>query len=154
MPIPFLNLARQHAEVEAEVIHVLTRVMSKGVYILGPEVEAFEEEWARFCDARAAAAVGNGTDALVLALVASGAVRKGHADEVITSPLTAAYTALAIMNAGGVPVFADIDAETYTLDPQAVEAAMTPGRAPSCLFISTVRWRTCPPFAILQRATI
>jgi len=100
--------------------------MSRGVYILGPEVEAFEDEWARFCDARSAAAVGNGTDALVLALVASGAVRKGHADEVITSPLTAAYTALAIMNAGGVPVFADIDAETYTLDPQAVEAVITP----------------------------
>ncbi len=126
MPIPFLNLARQHAEVETEITDVLTRVMSRGVYILGPEVEAFENEWARFCDARAAAAVGNGTDALVLALIASGAVRKGHTDEVITSPLTAAYTALAIMNAGGVPIFADIDAETYTLDPQAVEAVITP----------------------------
>lgn len=125
MPIPFLDLARQHKEIEIELAAALSGVMNRGNFILGPEVSAFEEEWASYCDAHAAAAVGSGTDALALALVASGAVRKGLGDEVITSTLTAAYTALAIMNAGGVPVFADIDPRTYTLAPAAIEAAIT-----------------------------
>jgi len=100
--------------------------MAGGVFILGREVEAFEEEWARYCGVRGAAGVNSGTDALTLALIASGSVRRGRRDEVITSPLTAAYTSLAILNAGGVPVFADLDPRTYTLDPSAVERAITP----------------------------
>ena len=126
MLIPFLDLTRQHREVEAEVTAAVTRTVQSGMYILGPEVDAFENEWAGFCGARGAAAVGSGTDALTLALIASGAVRKGRRDEVITSPLTAAYTALAITNAGGVPVFADIDPQTLTLDARSVEEAITP----------------------------
>src|SRR5205085_9282066 len=86
----------------------------------------FEAEWARYCAAPAAAGVASGTDALALALVATGAVRKGRGDEIITNPLTAGYTALAILNAGGVPVFADIDPHTYTLDPASVEKLLTP----------------------------
>lgn len=125
MPIPFLDLTRQHREVEAEISRAVERVMASGAYILAREVEAFETEWASFCDVRACAAVGNGTDALALALKASGAVREGRQDEVITTPLTAAYTALAILNAGAVPVFADINPHIYTLDAQAVEAAIT-----------------------------
>lgn len=125
MRIPFLDLRRQQLEIEAETTEALARVLRNGVFILGPEVEAFEDEWARFCNVRAAAAVGSGTSALTLSLIASGCVRKGHADEVITSPLTAGYTALAITNAGGVPVFADIDPHTYTLDPVSVEALIT-----------------------------
>jgi dTDP-3-amino-3,4,6-trideoxy-alpha-D-glucose transaminase len=124
--VSFLDLKRAHREVEAEISESLARVFSRGVFILGPEVAAFETEWAHFCRARAAAATGNGTDALTLALIASGAVRQGRGDEVITAPLTAAYTALAILRAGGVPVFADIDPQTYTLDPSAVAAAITP----------------------------
>ena len=124
--IPFLELARQYREVEAETVAALGDALGRGTYILGREVEAFEEEWAHFCGVRSAAAVACGTDALALALIASDAVRKGRMDEVITSPLTAAYTALAIMNAGGVPVFADIDPHTYLLDPQALERAITP----------------------------
>jgi dTDP-4-amino-4,6-dideoxygalactose transaminase len=89
-------------------------------------VAAFETEWAAYCNATAAAGVANGTDALALALIASGAVRKGRGDEVITNPLTAGYTALAILNAGGVPVFADIDPQTYTLAPASVEKLLTP----------------------------
>ena len=104
----------------------LRRVVGGGVYVLGREVEAFEEEWARDCGARGAAGVGSGTDALSLALIASEAVRPGRGDEVITSPLTAAYTALAIVKAGGVPVFADIDPDAYTLDPEAIRRAVTP----------------------------
>jgi dTDP-4-amino-4,6-dideoxygalactose transaminase len=124
--IPFLDLTRQYKEVEEETTAALMRALGSGTYILGREVEAFEDEWARFCGVHGAAAVACGTDALALALIASGAVRKGRMDEVITSPLTAGYTALAIMNAGGIPVFADIDPQTYALAPQALEKAMTP----------------------------
>jgi dTDP-4-amino-4,6-dideoxygalactose transaminase len=123
--VPFLDLTRQHVEAGAELAEATRRVMSGGVYVLGPEVEAFEEEWARFCGACGAAAVGSGTDALTLALLASGAVRPGRGDEVITATLTAAYTALAIINAGAVPVFADIDERTLTLDPNRLEEAIT-----------------------------
>ncbi|MBA3766880.1 MAG: DegT/DnrJ/EryC1/StrS family aminotransferase [Acidobacteria bacterium] len=126
MPIPFLDLTRQYRDVEAEINDALMRVISGGAYILGSEVEAFEVEWANFCSVRGAASVANGTDALSLALTASGAVRKGQRDEVITTPLTAAYTALAILNAGGVPIFADINPRTYTLDSRAIEEAITP----------------------------
>lgn len=126
MRIPFLNLTRQHREIEADIAAALARVTQSGVFILGHEVEAFEKEWANYCGSGAAAAgVNSGTDALTLALIASGAVRKGFQDEVITSPLTAAYTALAILDAGGVPVFADIDPHTCTLDPSAFERAIT-----------------------------
>ena len=100
-------------------------VLTGGTFILGQEVEAFEREWARFCGVKASAGVANGTDALALALVASGAVRPGRRDEVITAPLTAGYTALGILNAGGVPAFADVNPETYTLDPRGLERALT-----------------------------
>lgn len=123
--IPFHDLLRQHREVEDEIAAAIARALDSGFYILGREVEAFEDEWARFCGARWAVGVANGTDALSLALIASGAVREGRDDEVITAPLTAAYTALAIRNAGGVPVFADIDPQTYTLNPDSVERAIT-----------------------------
>jgi dTDP-4-amino-4,6-dideoxygalactose transaminase len=125
MPVSFLDLRRQHEEVGGEVSAAVERVLAGGAYILGREVEAFEREWARFCGASACAGVANGTDALALALVASGAVRPGERDEVIAAPLTAGYTALGILNAGGVPAFADINPETYTLDPRALERALT-----------------------------
>ncbi|MEP7270988.1 MAG: DegT/DnrJ/EryC1/StrS family aminotransferase [Acidobacteriota bacterium] len=123
--IPFHDLLRQHREVEDEVAPALARVLGSGHYILGREVESFEDEWARWCGASGAVGVGNGTDALALSLIASGAVRPGHNDEVITSPLSAAYTALAIRNAGGVPVFADIHPQTYTIEPDSVARAIT-----------------------------
>ena len=126
MRIAFLNLKRQYQELEPEIRPALESVLGVGVYILGSEVAAFEEEWAHYCGARFAASLASGTDALTLALIATGAVRPGHDDEVITSPLTAGYTALAILNAGARPVFADIDPTACTLDPQAIEAAVTP----------------------------
>ncbi|MDT5270430.1 MAG: hypothetical protein QOH49_2616 [Acidobacteriota bacterium] len=125
MPVSFLDLRRQHEEVGAGVRACIERVLDGGAYILGREVEAFEREWARFCGTEASVGVANGTDALALALVASGAVRPGRRDEVITAPLTAGYTALAIQNAGGVPTFADVDPETFTLDPRGLERALT-----------------------------
>lgn len=100
----------------------IDRVVSSGWYVLGPEVAAFETEFAAVSGAAHAVGVGNGTDALALILRGLGI---GAGDEVITSPLSAAYTALAIMMAGARPVFADIDAARHTLDPAAVEAALT-----------------------------
>jgi dTDP-4-amino-4,6-dideoxygalactose transaminase len=126
MPVSFLDLRRQHEEVSTDARAAAERVLAGGSYVLGREVEAFEREWARFCGVRACAGVANGTDALALALLASGAVRPGRRDEVITAPLTAGYTALAVLNAGGLPVFADVDPETYTLDPRSLERALTP----------------------------
>ena len=125
MSIPFLDLLRAHREVEAETNAALARVLASGIYILGPEVEAFENEWAQFCGVAGAAGVGNGTDALSLALIASGAIRPNQQEEVITSPLTAGYTSLAIVRAGAVPVFSDIDPQTLTLDPQGIEKSIT-----------------------------
>jgi len=125
MSIPFLDLLREHREVEAETNAALARVLASGTYILGPEVKAFENEWAQFCGVSSAAGVGNGTDALSLALMASGSVRPNRQDEVITSPLTAGYTSLAIVRAGAVPVFSDVDPQTLTLDPQGIEKSIT-----------------------------
>ncbi len=125
MHIPFLDLKRQQPEIDAEASSALARVISSGAYILSREVQAFESEWARFCGVRAAAGTNSGTDALALALIASEAVRPGKQDEVITSALAPGYTALAIKSAGGVPVFADLDPRTYTLDPAAVAKAIT-----------------------------
>lgn len=126
MRVPFLDLGRQLEEVGAETREALERVLASGAYILGREVESFEREWADFCGARGAAGVNSGTDALTLALVASGAVRPGRGDEVITTPLTAGYTALAVLNAGATPVFADVDPRSLTLDPEALAKAVTP----------------------------
>lgn len=126
MHVPFLDLLRQYRALEAETDAAIKQALDNGVYILGAEVAAFEREWAAYCGVPACAGVGNGTDAPVLALWASGAVAPGRGDEVITAPLTAGYTALAIRQAGAVPVFADIEERTYTLDPAAVEAAITP----------------------------
>ena len=125
MKVPFLDLRRGHSEVEPEIKSATARVISSGVFILNREVEAFENEWARFCGVRAAAGTNSGTDALTLALIASGALRRGERHEVITSPLTPGYTALAIAGAGAVPVFADVNPRTYTLDPEAIEKAIT-----------------------------
>jgi dTDP-4-amino-4,6-dideoxygalactose transaminase len=122
--VPFLALGpgEDAAAVEAAIRRVLTR----GWFILGPEVEAFEAEFAAACGARRAVGVGTGTDALALSLRALGI---GPGDEVITTPLSAAYTALAIVMAGATPVFADIDPARLTIDPAAVTAAIGPRTA-------------------------
>src|SRR4029077_16880463 len=99
------------------------RVLASGWFILGPEVEAFEAEFAAASGASHAIGVGNGTDAIAVILRGLGI---GPGDEVITSPLSAAYSALAIMMAGARPVFADVDPLTLTIDPAAVARAITP----------------------------
>src|SRR4029434_3971526 len=91
-------------------------------FILGPELEAFEREFAAACGMSHAVGVGTGTDALAIALRALGI---GPGDEVITTPLSAAYSALAIMMVGARRVFADIEPQRLTLDPAAAGAAVT-----------------------------
>jgi dTDP-4-amino-4,6-dideoxygalactose transaminase len=119
--VPFLDL--RPADESAGVRAAVTRVIERGWFVLGPEVDAFEQEFAAASGSRYAIGVGNGTDALALALRAAG-IAPG--DDVITTPLSAAYTALAIVMAGARPVFADVDPERLTLDPAAVEQALTP----------------------------
>ena len=122
--IPFLRLTP--GEDAPQVEAAIRRVIARGWFVLGPEVDAFEAEFAAACQAGHAAGVGSGTDALALAL---RALNIGAGAEVITSPLSATYTALAIMAAGARPVFADIDPSRLTLDPAAVSAAVTPRTA-------------------------
>ena len=104
----------------------IERVIDRGWFILGPELSAFEDEFAAAMGATHAVGVGTGTDAIALLLRGLGI---GPGDEVITAPLSAAYSALAIMMAGARPVFADLDPKRLTLDPRAVEAAITPRTA-------------------------
>jgi len=122
--IPFLQLTP--GEDAADVRAAIDGVIARGWFVLGPELAAFEQEFAAAAGARHAVGVGTGTDALAIALRAAGI---GPGDEVITSPLSAAYSALAIMMAGARPVFADIDPVRLTLDPAAAAAAVTPRTA-------------------------
>jgi dTDP-3-amino-3,4,6-trideoxy-alpha-D-glucose transaminase len=118
--IPFLHLTLH--EDEGPVRAAIDRVLARGWFVLGPELEAFETEFAETTQAEHAVGTGTGTDALAIALRALGI---GPGDEVITAPVSAAYTALAIMMAGARPVFADIDPDRLTLDPSAAAAAVT-----------------------------
>ena len=118
--IPFLSLVP--GEDAADVRRAIDRVIARGWFVLGPEVEAFEHEFAAASGAAHAVAVGNGTDAIALILRALGI---GEGDEVITTPLSAAYSALAIMIAGARPVFVDIDPVRLTLDPARIAAAVS-----------------------------
>ena len=118
--IRFLQLVP--GEESEQVRSAIDRVLERGWFVLGPELEAFEHEFSEAAEAAQTVGVATGTDAIALALRAIGV---GPGDEVITSPLSAAFSALAIMMAGARPVFADIDAERLTIDPAAVRAAIT-----------------------------
>jgi dTDP-4-amino-4,6-dideoxygalactose transaminase len=120
LTVPFNSLTP--AEDAADVKAAIDRVLASGWFVLGPEVEAFEREFAAASQVPHAVGVGTGTDATTLIL---RGLDIGPGDEVITTPLSAAYSALAIMMAGARPVFSDIDPERLTLDPRAVEAVIT-----------------------------
>jgi dTDP-4-amino-4,6-dideoxygalactose transaminase len=121
MKIPFIDLQAHHQPLREEIHRALDEVMDAGTFAGGPFVEAFEKDFAACCGTRYAVGVGTGTDALWLALVASGV---GPGDEVITVPMSFFATAEAISFAGARPVFVDIDPETYTMDPAALEKAV------------------------------
>ena len=118
--VPFLSL--RPGEDAPALRAAIDRVIDRGWFILGPELDAFEAEFAAASGAAHAVGVNTGTDAIALLLRGLGI---GPGDEVITSPLSAAYTALAVMMVGARPVFADIDPERHTIDPSRVEAAIT-----------------------------
>ncbi len=119
--VPFMDL---RPGPDAAAVHsAIQRVIDRGWFILGPELQAFEEEFAAAMGGASAVGVGTGTDAIALLLRGLGI---GPGDEVITAPVSAAYSALAIMMAGARPVFADLDPARLTLDPRAAEAAITP----------------------------
>ncbi len=121
--VPFLDLSSQFKELEAEWLESVRATGVSGAFILGPNVTAFEKEFAAAVGAKHAIACANGTDALVLAL---RALDIGPGDEVITSPFTFFASAETITVVGAKVVFADIDPETYNLDPKSVASVITP----------------------------
>jgi dTDP-4-amino-4,6-dideoxygalactose transaminase len=124
--IPLGDLRREYARIRSGIDAAVARVLQRGWFILGEEGEAFEAEWAAYCGVSHAVGVGNGTDAIQLALRAAGI---GPGDEVVVPALTAAFTALAVSMVGATPVFADVDPDSLTLAPAAFEAAIRPSTA-------------------------
>ena len=121
--VPFVDFKAHVRAVRPEIDAAVARVLDSGWFILGPEGEAFERELAAWLGVLEVVAVANGTEAIQLALEGLGI---GEGDEVITSPMTAAFTALAVLRAGARPVFADLDPATLNVAPAAVAAAVTP----------------------------
>jgi dTDP-4-amino-4,6-dideoxygalactose transaminase len=121
--IPFLDLRAAYLELKPEIDAAVSRVLDSGWYILGEEVKSFEAEWAAYCDAKHAVGVGNGLDALHLALLA---LDVGPGDEVIVPSNTYIATWLAVSQCGATPVPVEPDNATYNIDPTLIEAAITP----------------------------
>ncbi|MFO1041441.1 MAG: DegT/DnrJ/EryC1/StrS family aminotransferase [Planctomycetaceae bacterium] len=122
-PVPFIDLVPQFQSMSAEVMAAVERVFAEQKFIGGDEVVGLEEEIATYCDSRFAVGCNSGTDALIIALQA---LDIGEGDEVITTPFSFFATASSICRAGATPVFVDIDPETFNLDVDAVEDAITP----------------------------
>lgn len=123
MLIPMVDLKAEYALLKDEVEPAVLTALASAQYIGGPNVRAFEQEVAAYNGVRHAISCASGTDALLLALRACGV---GPGDEVITTPFTFVATASTISMCGARPVFVDIDAKTYNLDPARIEAAITP----------------------------
>ncbi len=122
LKVPFLDLKAHHAPLRDEFNRAIAQVIDSGAFAGGPFVAKFEKDFAAYCDCQHAIGVGNGTDALWLALLALGI---GQGDEVITVSSTFIATCEAITYCGATPVFVDIDERTYTMDPACLEKAMT-----------------------------
>ncbi|OLB42999.1 MAG: erythromycin biosynthesis sensory transduction protein eryC1 [Verrucomicrobia bacterium 13_2_20CM_2_54_15] len=122
MKVPFLDLKAHHAPLTEEFDRAIREVIESSAFAGGPFVERFEEEFASFCGSSYAIGVGNGTDALWLALLALGI---GEGDEVITVPNTFIATAEAITYCKARPVFVDVDPDTFTMNPAELEKSLT-----------------------------
>ncbi len=120
--IPAMNVTRQYESIQNELDKAALEVLHGGQYILGKAVEDFEKSFATYCDTKYAVGVGNGSDALVLALKAVG-VKPG--DEVITTAMSFSATAEAITSVGAIPVFSDCTEDTFVINPEEVEKKIT-----------------------------
>jgi len=123
MKVPFLDLKAQYESIKDEVAGAIQQVLDKTAFAGGPFVAQFEKEFAAFCHTQHAIGVGSGTDALWLALLGLGI---GPGDEVITVPNTFIATAEAISYCGAKPVFVDVEEKTCNMNPELLEAAVTP----------------------------
>lgn len=124
MNVPFLDLHSQYRSISEEIDAAIQDVIRSCAFAGGPFVEKFELEWAAYCHCRHAVGVGNGTDALWVALLASGI---GPGDEVVTVPNTFIATAEAISFCGAYPVFVDIDERTYNMNPEKLRVFLEQG---------------------------
>lgn len=120
--IPFVNLHAMYEDLQDEINAVIHNVVERSGFVLGAEVQAFEEEFAAFCEVKHCIGVGCGLDALVLSMRALGI---GAGDEVITAANTFVATALAIHQTGATPVLVEYEPKTYCLDPRRLSAAIT-----------------------------
>lgn len=121
--IPLVDLKAQYDSIKGEIDSAIAEVLDTTQFILGPKVEAFETDFAAYCQSRFAFGVNSGTSALHLALLAAGV---GAGDEVITVSYSFVATVAAIIYTGATPVFVDIDPLTCNIDPAKIEAAITP----------------------------
>jgi len=120
--VPMVDLKRQFQEIKEEIFQVMTEIFSSGQYILGPRVSEFEKKIADYYGVSEAVGVASGTDAIHLSINALGI---GEGDEVITTPFTFFATVEAILYAGAMPVFVDIDAATFNIDTGQIETKIT-----------------------------
>ena len=123
MQVPLLDLRAQYSPLKAEILETVAELCDSQRFILGPKVEAFEQELAAYCQSGGAVGVTSGSDALIIALMVEG-VKPG--DEIITSPFTFFATVGAIVRCGATPVFADIDPVTFNIDPAKIAEKITP----------------------------
>src|SRR5215213_5064828 len=123
MPVPLFDTATPLAPLRAEIDAAIARVIDGGRYILGPELAAFERDFAAYCGVPHAVGVANGTDAITIALRAMGV---GPGDDVVVPSFTFYASAEAIALTGARPVFCDVDPRTFCVTPESVRAALTP----------------------------
>ncbi|MGB5157668.1 DegT/DnrJ/EryC1/StrS family aminotransferase [Desulfobacterium sp. N47] len=121
MKVPLLDLKTQYKTIKDEILKITAEIYESQYFILGPHVEKLENEIANYCKTKYALGVSSGTDALLLALMASG-IKEG--DSVITSPYTFFATAGSIVRVGAKPVFVDIEPDTYNISPQKISEAL------------------------------
>jgi len=123
MQIPLINLKKQYESIKDEVDKAVSEVLSSAQYIMGTNVRKFEKEFSEYLGVNHSISVGNGTDALIIALKALGI---GEGDEVITTPWTFFATAESISFVGATPVFVDVRLDTFNIDPSKIEEKITP----------------------------
>lgn len=121
MNIPFIDLKTQYRRIEAEVKKNIETVLEHGAYVMGPEIKELEAKLAAYCGVKHAVGCASGTDALLMALMALGI---GPGDAVFTTPFTFMATAEVVSLLGATPVFCDIDAATFNMDPASLDAVI------------------------------